>query len=128
MTPSGSAPPNREAPHTPRPVATPSRVAVFASGSGTTFQALVDHTRSQGGPWQVALLITDRERPGAAERAEVAAVPWVHIPVSEREASDVERETLQALDSARIDLVALAGYLKLVPAGVVSRYAGRMLP
>ncbi len=103
------------------------RVAVFASGSGTTFQALVDHARSTRTLWTVVLLVTDRDRPGATERAEAVGVEWVQIADRDRDADDVAAETLRVLDEARIDIVLLAGYLRLVPEAVVARYEGRML-
>lgn len=106
----------------------PLRVAVFASGSGTTFQALLEFSRSETPQkWEVALLVTDRDRPGAVERAEAVGVAWIHVPVNGRDVADVERETLAILEESSVDLVALAGYLRLVPEGVVTRYDGRIL-
>lgn len=102
-------------------------MAVFASGNGSTFQALLDHCRERPAGWSVELLVTDRERPGAVDRAERADLPWVHIPVKGREAAEVERRTLAELEASRIDLVLLAGYLRLIPEGVVERFTGRML-
>lgn len=103
------------------------RVAVFASGNGSTFQALLDHSRSRGTGWSVDLLVTDRERPGAADRAESAGVVWVHVPVKGREPVDVAHTTLELLEEHQIDLVLLAGYLRLIPEAVVEHFAGRML-
>ena len=43
------------------------RAAVFASGGGSNFQALLDHQRTEG-DWGVVLLVTDREDAGAISR------------------------------------------------------------
>lgn len=112
----------------------PLRVAVFASGSGSTFQALLDYSRSRpeqaGGapaPWTIVLLVTDRERPGAADRAEAAGVEWHRIADRDRDRGEVALETLALLERFQVDIVLLAGYLRLVPEAVVEQYDGRML-
>ncbi|HUF74675.1 MAG TPA: phosphoribosylglycinamide formyltransferase [Longimicrobiales bacterium] len=102
------------------------RTAVFASGGGSNFQALLDH-QSPTGSWRVALLVTDREDAGAGVRARAAGVDVAVVAPGARDPRDSGRELLAVLDDHRIDLVLLAGYLKLVPREVVERYEGRML-
>lgn len=105
------------------------RVAVFASGGGTNLQALLDHFG--GGPGagrgEVASVVSDRTDAGALERAERSGVPTRVITVAGRSERDVARQTLTALEEERIDVVALAGYLRLVPSEVVERFRGRMV-
>lgn len=108
------------------------RLAVFASGGGTNLQALIDHfnTRQEGGRStvaRVALVISDREDAGALERARRAGIDTVVINVAGRPIDYVARETLASLESADIDLIALAGYLKLVPPAVVRHFRNRIL-
>jgi formyltetrahydrofolate-dependent phosphoribosylglycinamide formyltransferase len=102
------------------------RVAVFASGGGTNFQALLDH-QPKGEAWRVVLLLTDREDAGAIGRAVEADVPVAVIPTHGRTADEIGREMLAVLDRSRVDLILLAGYVKLVPAEVVARYHRRIL-
>jgi phosphoribosylglycinamide formyltransferase-1 len=101
-------------------------VAVFASGGGTNFQALLDHQRPDGS-WEIVLLITDRSQAGALARAEAAGVTTAVVPTRHRELADVGREMLGLLEAHAVDVIVLAGYLKLVPPEVVARYAGRIL-
>lgn len=115
------------------------RAAVFASGGGSNFQALVDHARGRAqrkesagaadraAAWDVVLLVSDRPEAGALARARAAGVPSAVVPTAGRPAEDVARDLLDLLERHRIDLVLLAGYLRLVPAEVVSRYRGRIL-
>jgi phosphoribosylglycinamide formyltransferase-1 len=103
------------------------RVAVFASGGGTTLQSLLDHAREATPGWKVCLVISDRPRAGALARAEAAGIPAHVIPVSGREPGEVARDTLLMLGRHRADLVLLAGYLRLVPRAVVEAYGGKML-
>jgi formyltetrahydrofolate-dependent phosphoribosylglycinamide formyltransferase len=102
------------------------RAAVFASGGGSNFQALLDRQRP-GGTWSIVLLVTDREDAGAIDRAAAAVVPSAVIPTTRRDPADVANDLLQLLARHRVDLVLLAGYVKLVPPAVVARFRGRML-
>jgi phosphoribosylglycinamide formyltransferase-1 len=102
------------------------RIAVFASGGGTNLQALIDHFRDMASA-EVALVISDQADAGALERARTVGIRTHHIPVRTRPIAAVTADTLDALESARIDLVVLAGYMRLIPADVVRRYAYRVL-
>ncbi len=115
---------------------TPIRVAVFASGSGTTLQALLDHTATTATtattasaptaatPWRVRLVVSDRPNIGALDRAIRAGVPTRVIAVTGRSSVDVATDTLAALTEHDIQAICLAGYLRLVPASVVAEYEG----
>lgn len=106
------------------------RAAVFASGRGSNFRVLVDHAaRSTDAPhsWRVVLLVSDRDDAGALELARDREVPSVVIPVKGRPPGDVSAETLERLRASEVDVVLLAGYLKLVPPAVVEAFRGRML-
>lgn len=100
--------------------------AVFASGGGSNFQALLDHSAASEASWAVQLLVTDRAC-GAEKRAEAAGVPVQRVPVADRSADDVAAEVVAALDQAGVEAIFLAGYLRLVPAPVVRRWSGRIL-
>lgn len=102
------------------------RAAVFASGGGSNFQALLDH-QGEETPWRIELLITDRPGVGALERAEAAGVPSRVIPTKDREPQDVAAETLAALEGHGVQVLFLAGYLKLIPAPVIAAYRKRIL-
>jgi phosphoribosylglycinamide formyltransferase 1 len=102
-------------------------VAVFASGAGSNFQVLVEHSRDRPAGWHVALLLSDRPDAPVLERARRAGIPSRVIPVSGRTPPDVSAETGTALSDAGIRYVLLAGYLRLVPAPVVQSFRGRML-
>jgi folate-dependent phosphoribosylglycinamide formyltransferase PurN len=101
-------------------------IAVFASGSGTNLQSLLDRfTNSEIA--HIALVISDRADAAALQRARDANVDWLHIPVRDRPTDDVAHETLTALTAHDIQLIALGGYLRLVPSAVVERYRNRIL-
>ena len=100
------------------------RVAVLASGSGTNLQAILDHQSALGAAAvaRVVLVASDQPNAGALERARNAGITALHL---DRTARTSGLSTI--LDAHRIELVVLAGYLRLVPADVVSRFRGRIL-
>jgi formyltetrahydrofolate-dependent phosphoribosylglycinamide formyltransferase len=107
-------------------------VAVFASGGGSNFQALLDHAGAdgssrRGAPWRPVLLVSDRDGAGALDRARAAGVERAIVPTTGRDAAEVAAEMLELLDAHHVDALLLAGYLKLVPTDVVRRYRGRIV-
>lgn len=103
----------------------PLNVAVFASGGGTNFQVLLDHSAEAEG-WRVALLVMNRDA-DAMRRADTAGVPVRVIATKDRDGRDVAEETLLVLEEFAIDVVLLSGYLRRLPSEVVERYEGRIL-
>lgn len=103
------------------------RIAVFASGGGSNLQALIDRfngPRDIGA--RVGLVVADRPC-GALDRAGRAGIERALISVRGADPGEVTLATLAALDGAGIDVIALAGYLRLVPATVVERFRGRIV-
>lgn len=95
------------------------RIAVLASGGGTNLQALLD-ALGPDDPARVARVVSDRAGAGALRRAEQAGIATAVL----RDPAD-PAEILAAVADA--ELVVLAGYLKLVPPGVVARFPWRMV-
>jgi phosphoribosylglycinamide formyltransferase-1 len=101
------------------------RVAVLASGAGTNLQALLDDDAT--GPW-VALVVSDRGDAGALERARARDVEAVFLdPAAERDRAAFDRALLELLRDRSIDVVALAGFMRIVGRDLVHAFAGRML-
>jgi phosphoribosylglycinamide formyltransferase 1 len=97
------------------------RVAVAASGRGSNLEALL---RALGGdaPARVVLVMSNRADALALDRAREHGVP-AEVLIRPAEAA----EWLDRLAHHRVDLLVLAGYLKLVPAAVIARYRDRIL-
>ncbi len=100
------------------------RVAVFASGGGSNFQALVEHARQ----YRVVLLVCNRPQAGVLSRAKNLDIPS-HI-LSPRIFGDEKSyadAVLDLLHKENIDLIALAGYLSKVPTRIIEAFRGRIL-
>jgi formyltetrahydrofolate-dependent phosphoribosylglycinamide formyltransferase len=97
------------------------RVAVAVSGRGSNLEALL-RALGPGAPAHVVLVLSNRADAGAVARARAADVDAEVLT----DPSDPV-EWLEPLARHRADLLVLAGYLKLVPSGVVSRYRDRIV-
>jgi phosphoribosylglycinamide formyltransferase 1 len=97
------------------------RVAVCVSGGGSNLQALLDRLQGEE-PARVVLVLSNRADAGGLARARQAGIP-AEVLADPEDAS----EWITRLGRRDVDLVVLAGYLKLVPPGVVQKYAGRIV-
>lgn len=97
------------------------RVAVFVSGGGTNLQALLDAAMPSV---QIALVIASREGVFALERARRAGVPA--FAIAERGEVFEQRATALLVEH-RIDVVVLAGFLRILSEAFIRGYEGRML-
>ena len=106
----------------------PLRVGVLASGRGSNLQAILDATRLPEFPARVVVVIADRERAMALERAAAAGVPGVFLDpkaYGDREAYDAA--LLACLDEHGVELVCLAGFMRILGAAFVRRLRGRLI-
>lgn len=105
------------------------RIAVFASGNGSNFQALLEASRAgRLGGGEIVLLVCDKPNAFVAERARQADVEtYLFRPKEYGRREDYEAEIAARLTELEIDLVVLAGYMRLLTPVLVSPYAGRML-
>jgi len=97
------------------------RIAVCVSGGGSNLQALIDRLRGDATA-RVVLVMSDRADAGGLERARKDGIP-AEVLADPADAS----EWITRLGRRDADLLVLAGYLKLVPAGVVQTYRGRIV-
>ena len=111
---------------------TPLRVAVLASGRGSNLQAIIDAIEAGQVQAQIVAVLSNKREAVALERARkhgltdifVDPKPFAGRPDS-REAYD--RALLEILQQHDVELVLLAGYMKIVTAVLVNAYANRMM-
>ena len=104
------------------------KTAVLISGSGTTLQSLIDAAQDDDFPADIALVISNKPGVKGLERAEKAGIPTLVIPhrdYDSREAFDAA--ILDALNEAGIELVCLAGFMRILTTGFTEHWLGRML-
>ena len=100
------------------------RLAVLASGGGSNLQAIIDHFESLGPERaaEIVLVASDRADAGALFKARANHISTAVI------ANPADGAALvRLLGMHRVEFIALAGYLKLVPAEITSRFQGRIV-
>ncbi len=103
-------------------------VAVFASGSGSNFQALIDRAASGELHCSLALCVANNAGAFALERAKKHGIPWRHIAPSHFPDEQAYSASLLAvLREYNIDLIALAGYMKKIPRPVIAAFPDRIV-
>lgn len=108
---------------------TDSRLAVLASGKGSNFKALLNHIRAGTLPnVQITLLITNTPKAGAIDIAQAYDTPVVIIsPRNFATRREYDSEINHVLLDHRIDLVILAGYMRIIGDPILTTYRGRIL-
>ena len=109
--------------------ASPVRVAVLISGTGSNMAALIDAGQTADSGYDVALVISNIEDAGGLAVAAAKGVQTLSIPHKpfgkDREAH--ERAVDAALRAAGVEVVALAGYMRILTPWLVRAWEGRML-
>jgi phosphoribosylglycinamide formyltransferase-1 len=104
------------------------RLAIFASGRGSNFRAILNAIAAKRLHAQVVLLISNRPDAGALEIARTAGIP---IAVIDEKyfvnMLDYERALLEELAKHEVNFIVLAGFLRKIPAGVVRHFRHRIV-
>jgi phosphoribosylglycinamide formyltransferase 1 len=104
------------------------RCAVFASGNGSNFQALLDRARGNDLHVDFALFIGNNSSAGAFERARANNIPALHLAPSHFTSEAAYAQALLAkLREHRVELVVLAGYMKKLPLSLVQTFRHRIV-
>lgn len=104
------------------------KIAVFASGSGTNYEAIAQACAEGRIDAEVAILICDKPGAGVIERAARFGTPVMAFNPREF-ASKADFETIIAdrLDKLEVELVCLAGYMRIIGDVLLKRYGGRII-
>jgi phosphoribosylglycinamide formyltransferase-1 len=104
------------------------RLAVFASGRGSNFRAILDHIQDGTIPAEVVLCITNNPAAGVIDIAKSNHIPvCIIIPKNYPDSTAFNDAILKELRSARVDCIILAGYLKLIGRQIIAAYPDRII-
>jgi formyltetrahydrofolate-dependent phosphoribosylglycinamide formyltransferase len=105
------------------------KVGILISGRGSNMEALIEAARAPGYPGEIALVLSNKAEAGGLAIAQAAGIPTRvidHRPFgADREAH--ERAIDEALRQAGVEVVALAGYMRVMTPWLVDAWAGRMI-
>lgn len=98
------------------------RIAIFASGSGSNAEKIAKHF-AESDLARVTLVCTNNKKAGVIDRMKKLGIPVLIFEESELESGSV----LSKLKSAKIDFIALAGFLKKIPENILQAYKKRIV-
>src|SRR5688572_654917 len=106
-------------------VSAPLRIGVLLSGGGTNLQAILD---GAGPEYRVAVVLSDKEDAFGLERARRAGIPAVHVDPKAHQGREAFNDALvEALREHQIELVCLAGFMRILSPGFVRAFENRIL-
>ena len=111
-------------------MAGPFRFGILLSGKGrgSNMQALIDATRDGRIPGEVGLVVSTSRGAPALERAQAAGVETRLLSVREfADQAALDAALADAFEAAGVQLVCLAGYMRLLGPGFLDRFRGRVL-
>jgi len=103
------------------------RLAVLASGRGTDFQSIIDARERGDLDVDIVLLIVNNKDAKAVERAEKHRIPWKFIDHRGRSRRQFEDEVILTLEPLKVDLIVLAGFMRLLTPHLISHYPHRII-
>jgi len=101
------------------------RLGVLASGRGTNLQAIIDSINEGKLLAEIVIVISDNPKAMALERAKRANIPTAYVKPGKR--SEFEREIIRILEENKVDLIVLAGFMRILSADFVSRFPLRII-
>ncbi len=106
----------------------PARVAILISGRGSNMAALIEAARARGFPAKIALVLSNKPDAGGLEFARQAGIATeVVASKAYADRAAFEAAMQERLADHRIDIVCLAGFMRILSAPFVERWRGRML-
>ena len=103
-------------------------IAVFCSGNGSNFQAIAESVKCVEIKAKIALMVCDNPKAFALERAKKLGIKSLLIERKNFKTKDeFETEIIKNLEKENIELICLAGYMRLVSPSLVQKYHHRIL-
>lgn len=106
----------------------PKRIGVLLSGRGSNFEALAESVAAGRIPGaEIAVVISNHEGAPGIDRAAARGIPAKVIPSKGLEREAYDKQVAAVLQEYKVDLVCLAGYMRLLSPFFVAAYRGRIL-
>lgn len=104
------------------------RIAVLISGRGSNLKALIEACADPSYPAEIVLVISNIAAAPGLRYAAAAKIPTAVIPHTEfRSREDFDAALDQALQTAKVEIVCLAGFMRLLTAAFVQKWQGRLI-
>lgn len=103
-------------------------IAVLCSGSGTNLQAIIDGVKTGYIPAKIALVVSDKKDSFSLERARKAGIETLVLDKKDfKTRDDFDGEIVKNLKKKNVDLVVLAGFMRLLSRYFIREYRNRIM-
>ena len=102
-------------------------IAVLISGTGTNLQSIINHIKKGNLQCKLAVVISNKQDAYGLKRAKKAGIPAYFIDYKGLERKEHEKKIIKVLEKYKIDLVVLAGYMRILTPYFVRKYKNRMI-
>jgi phosphoribosylglycinamide formyltransferase-1 len=103
------------------------KLAVLASGRGTDLQSIIDASEKNEIDAKVVVVISDRGNAFALERAKKRNIDAYFVSPENKEREEHEKEISEILDRYNVDLIVLAGYLRMLTSYFIKKYRNKIM-
>jgi phosphoribosylglycinamide formyltransferase-1 len=103
------------------------RLGILLSGRGSNFEAIADNVAAGNIPAEIAIVISNRPETRGLEAARQRGLPALCIPSKGLDRDVYDGMLVAELKKHAVDLVCLAGYMRLLSAGFIREFPGRVL-
>ncbi|MEK6576487.1 MAG: phosphoribosylglycinamide formyltransferase, partial [Nitrospirota bacterium] len=104
------------------------KIGALASGRGTNLQAIIDSIKKGYLQTEIAVVISNKKNAPALERASKEGIDTVYVdPSVFKDRDSYDREILDILKRYNVDLVVLAGYMRIVTGHLIDAYRNRIM-
>lgn len=104
------------------------KTAILISGSGTNLQAFIDRVATGALDIELSVVLSNKADAFGLERAKEAGIPTACIAHGQfRDRASFDHAMAEKLDEWQPDMLVLAGFMRILGAGFVERYAGKIL-
>ncbi len=104
------------------------RVAILASGRGSNFQSIMDAANKNRLPnCKIELLIVNKKEAHAVEIAKKYNIPYKIIQSKDKKREDFDHEMLEVLTKNEIEIVVLAGFMRILSKNFIAKYRDRII-
>ena len=102
-------------------------IAVLISGNGTNLQSIIDHIKAGKLKSNLAVVISNKANAYGLKRAKKAKIPAYFIDHKDITREEHEKKIIEVLKKHKIDLVVLAGYMRIITPYIIRQYKNRII-
>ncbi len=102
-------------------------LGILLSGRGSNFEAIARNVEAGKIPARIAVVVSDREKAAGLERARQLGLEAVYMPAKGKDRETYDREVVTELEKRKVDLVCLAGFMRILSPVFIRAFPQRIL-